>query len=100
VLIEGKNEMAYKFEKLEVWQLALEYLSLIYAVAENSPPIEEYNLKSQIVRAGTGITLNIGESSTSRSDPEQACFLVFAIRSLIEYLKPSAMLMVQAMLLG
>lgn len=47
--------MAYKFAKLEVWQLALEYLSLFYAVAENLPPIEEYNLESQIVRAGNGL---------------------------------------------
>jgi len=76
--------MAYKFEKLEVWQLALEYLDLIYAIAERLPRSEEYNLKSQIIRAGTSIALNIAEGSTSQSDAEQARFLGLAIRSLIE----------------
>ena len=50
--------MGYKFEKLEVWKLALEYVNLIYGVAEKLPGFEEYNLKSQIVRDGTGIGLN------------------------------------------
>ena len=44
--------MPYKFEKLEVWKLALEYVHLIYTIAEKLPAFEEYNLKSQIVRAG------------------------------------------------
>jgi len=76
--------MPYKFEKLEVWQLAMEYLRLIYGIADKLPAFEEYNLKSQIIRAGTGIALNIAEGSTSQSDPEQARFLGIAIRSLIE----------------
>jgi four helix bundle protein len=76
--------MPYKFEQLEVWKLALEYVNLIYAIAEKLPAFEEYNLKSQIVRAGTGIALNIAEGSTSQTDPEQARFLGLAIRSLIE----------------
>jgi four helix bundle protein len=74
----------YKFEKLEVWQLAVEYSDLIYANAEQLPRSEEYNLKRQIIRADTSIGLNIAEGSTSQSDAEQARFLRFAIRSLIE----------------
>jgi len=76
--------MAYKFERLEVWQLALEYADAIYAIGEQLPRSEEYNLKSQIVRAATSIALNIAEGSTSQSDAEQARFLGFAIRSLVE----------------
>lgn len=76
--------MPFKFEKLEVWKLALEYVNHIYGIAEKLPSLEEYNLKSQIIRAGTGIALNIAEGSTSQSDPEQARFLSIAIRSLIE----------------
>ncbi len=76
--------MAYKFERLEVWRLALEYADLMYAIAEELPRSEEYNLKSQIVRAATNIALNIAEGSTSQSDAEQARFLGLAIRSLIE----------------
>jgi four helix bundle protein len=76
--------MAYKFEQLDVWQLSLEYIDSIYVLAAQLPKSEEYNLKSQIVRAATSISLNIAEGSTGQSDTEQARFLGFAIRSLIE----------------
>ena len=76
--------MAYKFERLEVWQLALEYTDLIYTIAEQLPCSEDFNLKSQIIRATTGVVLNIAEGSTSQSDAEQARFIGMAIRSLTE----------------
>lgn len=76
--------MAYKFERLEVWQLASEYVDLIYVIAEQLPRSEDFNLKSQIIRAATGIVLNIAEGSTTQSDAEQARFLGLAIRSLVE----------------
>ena len=76
--------MPYKFEQLEVWQLSLEYIDSIYQLGEHLPRSEEYNLKSQIVRAATSIALNIAEGSTGQSDAEQARFLGMAIRSLIE----------------
>lgn len=76
--------MAYKFEPLKVWQLAVEYADLIYVIAEQLPPFEGYNLKSQLIRAATSIALNIAEGSTSQSDAEQARFLGLAIRSLVE----------------
>lgn len=74
----------YKFEQLEVYQLALDYIDQIYALAEKLPRIEEYNLKSQIIRAATSIALNIAEGSTGQSDAEQSRFLTMAIRSLLE----------------
>lgn len=76
--------MPYKFENLDVWKLALEYLDLVYKIAEGLPRSEEYNLKSQITRAATSVALNIAEGSQGQSDPEQARFLGMAIRSLIE----------------
>jgi four helix bundle protein len=76
--------MTYKFEQLEVWQLALDYIDSIYRLAEKLPRHEEYNLKSQIIRAATSIALNIAEGSQGQTDPEQARFLGFSIRSLIE----------------
>jgi four helix bundle protein len=76
--------MTYKFEQLEVWQLALDYIDLIYKVAENLPRSEEYNLKSQITRAATSIALNIAEGSQGQSDAEQVRFLGMSLRSLIE----------------
>ena len=76
--------MPYKFEQLEVWKLSLAYIDSIYAIAEKLPKSEEYNLKSQVVRAATSISLNIAEGSTGQTNAEQARFLGMAIRSLIE----------------
>ena len=59
--------MAYKFEQLDVWKMSLEYLDSIYMLAENLPKSEEYNLKSQIIRAATSISLN--RSSAMRVIP-------------------------------
>ena len=74
----------YKFERLEVYQLALDYIDQVYGVADKLPPTEIYNLGSQIRRAATSIALNIAEGSTGQSDPEQGRFLGLAIRSLLE----------------
>jgi four helix bundle protein len=62
--------MGFKFEKLEVWKLSLEYADKIYEIAKLLPPREEYNLKTQMIRAATSVSLNIAEGSTSQSDPE------------------------------
>src|SRR4051812_17860446 len=74
----------HKFEKLEVWQLAIEYTDLCYSLAERLPKHEEYNLASQLRRAAVSIALNIAEGSTGQSDAEQARFLGMALRPLIE----------------
>jgi four helix bundle protein len=74
----------FKFENLRVWQLALEYVDLMYRLADGLPPGEQFNLASQLKRAATSITLNIAEGSTGQSDSEQRHFLGMALRSLIE----------------
>ena len=76
--------MAYKFEQLDVWMLALDYIDLIYELSQNLPRSEEYNIKSQIIHAAISIALNIAEGSQGQSDAEQARFLGMSIRSLIE----------------
>ena len=76
--------MTFKFEKLEVWQMSLEYSDLIYEIAKQLPGHERFNLASQIISATTSISLNIAEGSTGQSDPEQNRFLGMAVRSLIE----------------
>jgi four helix bundle protein len=76
--------MPFKFEKLEVWQLALDYSDLTYDIAEQLPHSEAYNLRSQITRAATSVVLNIAGGSTGQTDAEQARFIGLAIRSLLE----------------
>ena len=76
--------MPFKFEKLDVWQMALDYVDLMYGLAAKLPNDERFNLISQTRSAATSIALNIAEGSTGQSDPEQKRFLGMALRSLIE----------------
>ncbi|WP_428236633.1 four helix bundle protein [Gracilimonas sp.] len=76
--------MAFKFEKLEVWQLAVDLADEIYLLIEALPDTEKFNLTSQIQRAVTSVSLNIAEGSTGQTDPEQARFIGYAHRSLME----------------
>jgi four helix bundle protein len=90
VLTERGINMPFKFEKLEVWDLSLEYVDEVYSLSSNLPVDENYNLKSQIRRAATSISLNIAEGSTGQTNPEQNRFLGYALRSLIETHRPSS----------
>jgi four helix bundle protein len=76
--------MAFKFEQLEVWQQSLDYIDLIYSIADDLPDNERFNMRSQITQAATSINLNVAEGSTGQTDAEQARFLGLALRSLIE----------------
>ncbi|MBO6537697.1 MAG: four helix bundle protein [Balneolaceae bacterium] len=66
--------MAFKFENLEIWQLAKELTKKVYSLVHDLPKEEQFNLSSQIRRASTSIALNIAEGSTSQTDPEQLRF--------------------------
>jgi four helix bundle protein len=76
--------MGFKFEKLEVWQLSLEYVDRVYEVANILPDKERHNLRSQMIRAATSVSLNIAEGSTGQTDLEFNRFLGIAIRSCVE----------------
>ena len=74
----------YKFQKLDVYKLGLEYVKAVYILSKKLPESEKYNLVSQIERAATSIVLNIAEGSTGQSDLEQRRFLGLALRSYLE----------------
>lgn len=76
--------MAFKFEKLEVWQKALEISNDIHNLTRDFPKEELYILTSQIKRAADSVGLNIAEGSTGQSNAEFRQFLGYAIRSAIE----------------
>lgn len=78
------ERIIYKFEKLEVWQISLKLNDSIYKISNKLPELENFNLKSQIIRATTSISLNIAEGSTYASNAEQLKFLKISLHSLIE----------------
>ena len=74
----------YKFQKLQVYKMALAYVDSVYELSGNLPERERFNLSNQIERAATSIVLNIAEGSTGQSDLEQNRFLGLALRSYLE----------------
>jgi four helix bundle protein len=76
--------MAFKFEKLIVWQMAIELSGIVNNATKKFPKEEMYVLSSQIKRAADSVSLNIAEGSTGQSTPEFKRFLGIALRSDIE----------------
>ncbi|MDG3583734.1 four helix bundle protein [Galbibacter pacificus] len=77
-------ETKFKFEKLIVWQQAMDLGEEINIASDTFPSKETYNLSSQIRRAVDSIALNIAEGSIRQSYAEYKRFLGYAIRSLAE----------------
>ena len=76
--------MAFKFEKLKVWQKAVDLSDNIDKLTKQFPRDELFILTSQIKRAADSISLNIAEGSTGQSNPEFKRFLSYALRSDVE----------------
>lgn len=76
--------MEFKFEKLIIWQKAMDFGEDINQMAYKFPKTELFNLSSQIRRAVDSIALNISEGSIGQSNPEFKRFMNYAIRSLAE----------------
>jgi four helix bundle protein len=76
--------MGFQFEKLHVWQKALELTELVNEVSRKFPKGELYVLTSQIKHAADSTALNIAEGSQGQSKAEFRRFLGIALRSGIE----------------
>jgi four helix bundle protein len=71
----------FRFEKLEVWQKALELADDVYAVTRS--------LTTQMRRATVSISSNIAEGSSRSSDADFARFIEIAYGSLMEVVSQS-----------
>lgn len=60
----------FKFEKLIIWQKAMDLGEEIDVLTEAFPDKEKFNLSSQIRRAADSIALNNSEGSIGQSNPE------------------------------
>jgi four helix bundle protein len=74
----------FKFEKLVIWQMAMDFGECIHSISMKFPKDEIYNLTSQVRRAVDSIALNISEGSIGQSNPEFKKFIGYSVRSLAE----------------
>lgn len=76
--------MSFKFEKLLIWQKAMDFGEEINQLIRAFPKHEMYNLSSQILRASDSIALNISEGAIEQSNAEFNRFLGYSVRSIAE----------------
>ena len=74
----------FRFEKLEIWELGIEYGNRLYDVAETFPKSEQFSLTSQLKRATVSISNNIAEGSGAATSKDFKNYLDIAIKSSLE----------------
>ena len=76
--------MAFRFEGLEIFQLALEFARAVYELTKRFPKEEVFGLTANQRRAATSIALNIAEGAGRGTKREFAHFITVASGSLFE----------------
>ena len=74
----------YSFEKLEVWQLAKDFIIDIYQITKKYPENEKYGLVSQLNRAAVSVVSNIAEGCSRTTNKDRAHFTQIAYGSMME----------------
>lgn len=67
------------YRDLVVWQKSIVLIKEVYALSNQLPKSEEYNLKQQLKRAVVSVSLNIAEGKNRKSAKEFLQFLNIAI---------------------
>ncbi len=76
--------MPFRFEKIVVWQKAVDLSDMVHTLVKKFPKDELYILSSQFKRAADSVSLNIAEGFTGQTNREFNRFLHTARRSNIE----------------
>ena len=79
----------FGFEKLEVWQRAIEFADVVYAITRNFPADERFGLTNQMRRAAVSVSSNIAEGSARISRKDFARFIEISTGSLYEVISQS-----------
>lgn len=74
----------FNFEKLEVWQKAIEFADDVYRITKAFPSDERFGLTNQMRRAAVSISSNLAEGTSRNSRADNARFVEIATGSLFE----------------
>jgi len=74
----------FNFEKLDVWQEAIQFADLVYELTGDFPGEERFGLTNQMRRAAVSISSNLAEGSSRASGTDFARFVEIATGSLFE----------------
>jgi len=90
----------FNFEKLEVWQEAIQFADSVYAITRAFPGEERFGLTNQMRRAAVSISSNLAEGSSRSSRPDFARFVELATGSLFEVVSQATISRRQGFLAG
>src|SRR5215467_4105907 len=79
----------FNFEKLEVWQKAIDFADLVYNETRTFPSEERFGLTNQLRRAAVSISSNLAEGSSRSSRTDFARFAEIAAGSVFEAVSQS-----------
>ena len=74
----------FNFEKLEVWQKAIDFADLVYASTQTFPAEERFGLTNQMRRGAVSISSNIAAGCSRASKTDFARFVEIATGSVFE----------------
>jgi four helix bundle protein len=83
------NTIIFTFEKLDVWQKAIDFADLVYNYTRNFPADERFGLTNQMRRAAVSISSNIAEGTSRMSQTDFARFIEIATGSVFEVVSQS-----------
>jgi four helix bundle protein len=81
---EKPNPSMFNFEKLDVWQKAIDLADLVYRHTRNFPADERFGLTNQMRRAAVSISSNIAEGTSRMSQTDFGRFIEIATGSVFE----------------
>ena len=76
-----EESIQYDFEKLDVYQCALDFMKIMFAINKKIPSTLQYSVGDQLIRAGLSISNNIAEGSGKLSAREKRRYYGTAIDS-------------------
>src|SRR6266851_5353612 len=88
-MADRKTQTMFKFEKLDVWQKAIDFADLVYDLSRAFPSDERFGLTNQMRRAAVSVSSNIAEGSARISNADFARFIEIATGSLFEVVSKS-----------
>ena len=83
------NAGMFNFEKLDVWQKAIDFADLVYNHTRDFPGDESFGLTNQMRRAAVSISSNVAEGTSRMSQTDFARFIEIATGSVFEVVSQS-----------
>ena len=80
----SERMFSFNFEKLDVWQEAIQFADAVYQITKKFPEHERFGLTNQMRRAAISISSNIAEGSSRASRADFGRFVEIATGSLFE----------------